>query len=122
VPFGAAAGLVHPASGYSVADSLRLAPKVAEAIAVGGAAAARRVVWSARARAVHRLRRAGLSTLLALSPAQTAEFFALFFALPPHRQYAYLSGREDLAGTAAAMADLFRAAPWPLRRAMALRR
>jgi lycopene beta-cyclase len=122
VRFGAAAGLVHPASGYGVADALRLAPAVAGAIATGGAAAARRVVWPARARAVHRLRRAGLRTLLTLDPDQTAEFFGLFFALPPHRQRAYLSGRDDLAGTAAAMAALFGAARWPLRRRMALRR
>ncbi len=66
VAFGAAAGLTHPATGYGVADALRLAPRVADAIATGGAAAARRVVWPARARAVHRLRRAGLATLLAL--------------------------------------------------------
>jgi lycopene beta-cyclase len=122
VAFGSAAGLTHPATGYGVADALRLAPRVAEAIEIGGAAAARRVVWPARARAVHRLRRAGLRTLLALPPERTAEFFELFFALPPHRQHAYLAGRADLAGTAAAMADLFRAAPWSLRPAMAFGR
>lgn len=122
VRFGAAAGLTHPASGYGLADALRLAPAVADAIATGGAAAARRVVWSRRAAAVHRLRRAGLATLLALRDGQAAEFFALFFALPPDRQRAYLSGRADLAGTAGAMAAMFARAPWPLRRAMALRR
>lgn len=122
VRFGAAAGLVHPATGYGVADALRLAPRVAEAIATGGAAAARRVVWPAPARAVHRLRRAGLSTLLSLAPEETPEFFERFFALPPHRQHAYLSGRDDLAGTAATMVALFRAAPWSLRRRMAFRR
>jgi len=119
VPFGAAAGLVHPATGYGIGDALRLAPKVADAIAGGDPQAARRVVWSARARAVRRLRRAGLATLLALAPEETADFFELFFDLPPHLQRAYLSGREDLAGTAAAMAALFRAAPWSLRRTLA---
>lgn len=122
VPFGAAAGLVHPATGYGVADALRLAPLVADAIAAGGASAARRVVWSARARAVHRLRRAGLRTLLALGPDRTEGFFELFFDLPAHQQRAFLSGREDLTGTAAAMAGLFRAAPWGLRRVLAFRR
>ncbi|HEV7649604.1 MAG TPA: lycopene cyclase family protein [Actinophytocola sp.] len=121
VPFGAAAGMVHPATGYGVGDALRLAPRVADAITRGGAAAARRVVWPARARAVHRLRRAGLGTVLALAPGEHARFFELFFALPEHRQRAYLSGREDLAGNAAAMAAMFRAAPWSLRRRMALR-
>ena len=119
VRFGAAAGLTHPASGYGVADALRLAPAVADAIERGGAAAARRVVWPARARAVHRLRHAGLRTLLALGDEQTPEFFDLFFAQPPHRQRAYLSGRADLAGTAAAMFAVFASAPWSLRRKMA---
>ncbi|MPZ82746.1 MAG: lycopene cyclase [Actinophytocola sp.] len=122
VPFGAAAGLVHPATGYSIADSVRLAPLVAEAIASGGARAARRVVWSPEARAVHRLRRAGLRALLALGPGRTEELFSLFFALPANRQRAYLSGREDLAGTVAAMAGLFRVAPWGLRRVLAFGR
>jgi lycopene beta-cyclase len=98
------------------------APRAADAVASGGAARARRVVWSARARAVYRLRRAGLSTLLALTPEQTVEFFELFFGLPPDLQRAYLSGRDDLAGTARAMAAIFAAAPWELRRKMALRR
>jgi lycopene beta-cyclase len=120
VRFGAAAGYTHPASGYGLADALRLASAVAEAIATGGAAAARRVVWSRRAAAVHRLRRAGLGTLLALGDGQAAEFFALFFALSPDRQRAYLSGRADPVGTAGAMAAMFARAPWSLRRAMAL--
>jgi lycopene beta-cyclase len=75
-------------------------------------------VWPARARAVHRLRRAGLRTLLALGDGQAGEFFDLFFALPPQRQRAYLSGRADLAGTAAAMYAVFASAPWSLRRKM----
>ncbi|GAB3442797.1 lycopene cyclase family protein [Actinophytocola sediminis] len=130
IPFGAAAGLVHPATGYSVADSLRLAPAVASAVASGlqlaGAAGARRavprVLWSPAARAVYRLRRAGLGTLLALPPDRTAEFFALFFALPAHQQRAFLSEREQLAGTVAAMATMFGRASPAVRRAMVLHR
>jgi lycopene beta-cyclase len=126
IPFGAAGGLVHPATGYSVADSLRLAPAVAAAIHRAGPARARRaalrVLWSPAARAVYRLRRAGLGTLLAIPPESTAEFFALFFGLPPHRQRAFLSQRENLAGTVMAMATMFRHASPPLRRAMAVRR
>jgi len=117
--FGAAAGMVHPATGYGVGDALRLAPVVADAIARGER---QNVVRSARARGVRRLRRAGLATLLSLAPEEHADFFELFFALPEHRQRAYLSGREDLTGNAAAMAAMFRAAPWSLRRRMALRR
>ena len=49
---------------------------------------------------------------------QTRDFFELFFRLDPDLQRAYLSGREDVRGTAAAMAKLFRAAPWRLRAKM----
>lgn len=125
IPFGAAAGLVHPATGFSVADTFRLAPRVAGAIhrtlrrgPLAVNLAARHAMWPPAARVVHRLRRYGLATLLALTPEQVPEFFALFFALPAHRQRAYLSGRTDVTGTAAAMAALFRAAPGPLRRAL----
>jgi lycopene beta-cyclase len=67
---------------------------------------------------VYRLRRRGLATLLSLTAAEHEEFFDLFFALPDHHQRAYLSGRADLAGTATAMAAMFRAAPTHLRRKM----
>jgi lycopene beta-cyclase len=67
---------------------------------------------------VYRLRRRGLSTLLSLTAAEHEEFFDLFFALPDRLQRAYLSGRADLAGTTAAMAALFAAAPAHLRRKM----
>ena len=117
IPFGAAAGLVHPATGFSVADTFRLAPAVADTIG-RGQRAVRRVIWPWRARLVYRLRLRGLATLLSLTTAEHEEFFDLFFALPARHQRAYLSGRADPAGTAAAMAALFRAAPSHLRRKM----
>lgn len=117
IPFGAAAGLVHPATGFSVADTFRLATAVADTIG-RGERAVRRVIWSRRARLVYRLRRRGLATLLSLTAAEHEEFFDLFFALPARHQRAYLSGRANPAGTAAAMAALFRVAPAHLRRKM----
>ncbi len=112
IPFGAAAALVHPATGYSVAESFRLAPRVAEAIA--GGRPAWEVVWSPRARVVHTLRRRGLAVLLGLG-GRTPDFFELFFDLSPELQRRYLSEREDVGGSVAAMAALFRAADWPMR-------
>ncbi|WP_326834005.1 lycopene cyclase family protein [Amycolatopsis rhabdoformis] len=129
VPFGVAAGLVHPATGYSVATALRLAPRVAAALAGAFEAgppaarrAAHRTLWTAEARAVHSLRQYGLRALRRMSPSELAEFFDLFFTLPGDAQRAYTSGREDLPGTAAAMARLFRAAPPRLRTRLAGRR
>lgn len=114
--FGAAAGLVHPATGYSVAASLRLAPVVAEAIAAG---APEDVLWSPSAKAVHALRERGLDVLLALPPPRVPEFFRAFFDLPAENQRSYLSQRDDLGGTVRAMAALFRASPWSMRARMA---
>lgn len=137
VAFGAAAPLIHPATGFSVAAALRLAPRLATALrdnldgagpnrgrrdpAGRAAAAAWQTVWSRRALAVHGLRRAGLEALLAMPPQQVPGFFDVFFELPPPHQWTYLTAREDLAGMAGAMSALFAAAPWPLRRHLVLR-
>jgi lycopene beta-cyclase len=120
--FGAAAPLVHPASGFSVATSLRLAPEVADALAAGlpagpGAALAmaRSVLWPPGAAAVHRFRRIGLEALLRMPPAEVPAFFEVFFALAPEHRWAYLVGRADLRGTAATMRALYARAGWRLR-------
>ena len=112
VPLGARAGLMHPATGYSVALALRLAEDVAQAVAGGRDAWS--VLWPTRARQVQRLREMGLTTLLRLPPAGVERFFAAFFALPPERQRSYLSDRTDPAGTLAAMARMARTLPPPL--------
>jgi lycopene beta-cyclase len=120
--FGAAAPLVHPASGFSVGTSLRLAPAVADAIAArlpaGPAAAltaARSVVWPRGSGVVHRFRRVGLEALLRMPPAEVPAFFEVFFTLPPRHRWSYLVGRADVRGTAATMRALYARADWRLR-------
>jgi lycopene beta-cyclase len=120
--FGAAAPLVHPATGYSVASALALAPVVAAALAAhlphapaAALAAARAAVWPPAARVVHRFRRIGLEALLRMPPEMVPEFFGVFFALPDASRWSYLTGRDDLPGTAATMTRLFAAASWELR-------
>lgn len=115
VPFGAATPLVHPATGFSVAPALRLAPRLAAALArylpgdpAGATTAAHRLLWPPSARAVHRLRRHGLQTVLDLPAPLVPQFFDAFFAGPSGR--AFLTGRDDLPGTLAGMAGVFRAA------------
>ncbi|HEY2723979.1 MAG TPA: lycopene cyclase family protein [Pseudonocardiaceae bacterium] len=128
VPFGAAAPLVHPATGYSVAAALALAPKVAGAIrgalGQGGPAeagpAAWRALWSPAALAVHALRRRSLEALLRFPPRCVPDFFDVFFSLPERHRWAYLTGREDIRGTAMAMGSLFTISPWWLRRRLVL--
>jgi len=121
--FGAAAPLVHPASGYSLAATLRLAPAVAGALAEhlpgssdAALAAARSTVWPPAARVVHRVRAIGLEALLRMPEAEVPGFFEVFFALPERQRWAYLTGRDDLRGTLGAMAALFARADATLRR------
>ncbi|HEY5856172.1 MAG TPA: lycopene cyclase family protein [Aldersonia sp.] len=113
VSFGSRAGLGHPCTGYSVAASLAAADLVAAGIAAGEDP--RRVLHPPRSRLVGRLRRMGLRALLGMPADQTAAFFAAFFTLPVGCQRAYLSGRADPVGTAAAMARTAAAAPAPVR-------
>jgi lycopene beta-cyclase len=122
VGFGAAAPLVHPATGFSVAESLRLAPLVANALAeqlprgpAHAVAAASSVLWPLSARIVHVLRRRGLEALLRMPPARVPAFFEAFFDLPARHRWAYLTGRVDLAGMVAAMNALYLGADWGLR-------
>lgn len=121
--FGAAAPLIHPATGFSLAASLRLAPEVAAALAayLPGApddalAAAQRVVWPRDARVVHRVRRIGLESLLRMPPDDVPGFFEQFFALPEPHRWTYLTARDDIRGTVAAMNCLFRISNGRLRR------
>jgi lycopene beta-cyclase len=127
VPFGAASPLVHPATGFSVAAALGLAPRVAYAIkdaldqgSSAAASAAWRTVWSPAALAVHALRRRSLEALLRFPAHCVPQFFDVFFALPERHRWAYLTGREDIRGTAAAMGALFTISPWWLRRRLVL--
>jgi lycopene beta-cyclase len=124
--FGAAGGLVHPASGYSVAASLALAGQVAAAVARqpddgpdAATAAAHRALWSGPARAARAAHRRGLEALLAMPAHLVPHFFDAFFSLPTHRWAPYLAPRPDLAGTLHAMGSVFRAASPQLRRSLA---
>jgi lycopene beta-cyclase len=121
--FGAAAPLVHPASGFNLAATLGLAPAVADAVAShlpagphAALAAADATIWPAAARAVHRLRRVGLEALLRMPPDEVPAFFEVFLGLPERHRWAYLTGRDDLRGMALTMNALFARAGWRLRR------
>nr|WP_270950631.1 lycopene cyclase family protein [Saccharopolyspora oryzae]MDA3627927.1 lycopene cyclase family protein [Saccharopolyspora oryzae] len=127
IPFGAAAGFVHPASGFSIAASLQRAPWLAAAISAalpsGPAAAARAgwsILWPPRAVTGHVLRHRALQALLSFPPEQVPEFFELFFGLAERHRTAFLTPDDDPAGTAAAMSALFASAPWRVRRRLAL--
>lgn len=118
VRFGAAAGFVHPATGYSVAASLRAASRVARAIAAGADVHA--AVWPRPQRRARVLHDYGLDALLRLDAGETAAFFDAFFdacvGLPVERWAAYLRVDTTPGEVARVMARVFRRAPWSVRR------
>ena len=115
---GAAAGLLNPATGYSVAASLRLGPEVAAALAAGRDP--HPVVRAARPRTTAALLGLGLEVLLPLDTAGTDAFFAAFFTLPERAWRAYLDVGSSPSAVAGAMARVFAALP-PAQRARLLR-
>ena len=122
--FGAAAGMIHTATGYSVASSLRSADRVAVAVAsafdVGSDDAQwtsiANAVWPTELRRTRRLHDYGLSVLLEMDSAEIRNFFQTFFELPETKWGSYLridTPPQQLAGV---MTSMFRRAGWPLRR------
>jgi lycopene beta-cyclase len=126
VPYGAAAGFVHPATGYSIAASLAAAGPVADAIVAGlGAGGPARAAARARAAALPRdvriaraLHRRGREALLAMDPGLVPGFFDTFLALPTDTWSGFLAARADPARTLRAMAAMGWRGSWPVRRAL----
>lgn len=128
VGFGAAAGYVHPATGYSLSASLRAAPRVASAIADGIAAdtdasALALHVWNAVWPAAHRRTRVlhdhGLGALLRLGAPDVQTFFEAFFSVPTPTWSPYLRVDATPAEVSRAMAAVFSRVPWPVRARLA---
>lgn len=119
--YGAAAGRVHPVSGFQVTGALDDAPKVAEAVAqalAGGtdpAAAAWQALWPAPRREARELQLLGVTALLGLRREEVPQFFAAFFALPTAQWAAFLHPDTDAATSAATMLRLFAQAPARVR-------
>ncbi len=122
VGFGAAAGFVHPATGYSVARSLGSAPALADALARGldrgGPARAARLAWKAihppALRRAQQLARGGLQVLLGLEGPDLGRFMRAFFAMPTRHWTAFLSGMSPPCAVGHAMMALGRELPTDL--------
>lgn len=125
VPFGAAAAMVHPATGYMLNRALALAPRLAEALVHGlsarpmspeqAAALGWQVVWPRARRQAWAVYRFGMELLLNLDRVQTADFFAAFFDMPVAGWSPYLSGRATGPEIARAMAAVFARVPTAVR-------
>jgi lycopene beta-cyclase len=125
--FGAAAGMIHPATGHSLTTSLERADPVAAAIVteLDRPTPAHRRVWDTmwppsmrRSRLLHEY---GLDVLLTLDDVDTRSFFSAFFELDRGDWAAYLRVTTSPRRLARVMSSMFRAAPWRLRRRLVSR-
>jgi lycopene beta-cyclase len=129
VAFGAAAGYVHAATGFSVAASIRAAPRVAAAIGqavaagvgVADPAPIADAVWPASMRRTRVLHDFGLEVLLDLDDDEVRAFFDAFFELPTKDWSAYLRVDTPPRAISAVMTRLFRSSSWQVRRRLAAR-
>ncbi len=123
VPFGAAASMVHPASGYLQARVFRQAPTLAEALLEGlshstpGAAAdlGNEAVWTRQARTCWELYAVGLELLVHMNTDETARFFGAFFQLPQESWSGFLAGTLSPGNLTRVMTHLLRLLPNSLR-------
>jgi lycopene beta-cyclase len=128
VRFGAAAGMIHPATGYSIGSALRSAGIVASEIraqldrsAASGCVGAldtpsiQSVVWSDAARRTRHLHDYGHDVLLRLDREGVQRFFDTFFDLPIETWPQYLRIDARPSRLAGVMARMFARAPWRLR-------
>jgi lycopene beta-cyclase len=123
VPFGAAAAMVHPSSGYSIAHVLRKAEPVARAIVEAldtdgpelAVAAGNATLWPRAHRALWELYALGLETLVNMNAAETTGFFHAFFGLPQRDWAGFLSGTLRPGELTSVMTRLFRNLPASVR-------
>jgi lycopene beta-cyclase len=125
VPFGAAAAMVHPTSGYLLPRSAVAAPRLAAALAANrgdpdrAARAAWSAIWSWDDVTRNALQRFAARFLLKLSPEEVRAFFDVFFDCPPWVAKAFLSNVAPARDVAQAMSAVFGAVDWSTRVRMA---
>jgi lycopene cyclase-like protein len=114
--FGAAAGMVHPATGYQLGYALGRVEPWADALTYalrsGPRVPATRPIWDAlwplEARRAHALYALGGQILSEMPLKTIRSFFRAFFALPPQRWSAYLSRRLPPEAVASTMLAVWR--------------
>ncbi len=128
--FGAAAGLVHPATGYQMARMLRAGAPLADTIAEGLegglspeqiARAGWQILWSDQLRRAHLLLLFGRDVLAGFDREEISQFFEVFFSLPGQSWRQYMSGETGHREMSGIMLRLFADAENSLRWALARR-
>ena len=121
--FGAAAGLVHPATGYQLTYALQLAPKVAHALRLGleqgspkeAVHLAWLQLWPKEKQRVWDMYQFGMEVLCSLSTKETQSFFQSFFSIRPELWKGFLCAQLPVMELAKAMAMVFLEAPFSVR-------
>ncbi len=101
VPFGSRGGMMHPCTGYSVADSIALVDTAIDALRTGGDPV--QALWPWQARLVYWMRTRGVYGMGRLTTEQSISMFEAFFTASPRRQRALLSAHDDFAPLAAVL-------------------
>ncbi|MFJ4658023.1 lycopene cyclase family protein [Nocardia sp. NPDC088792] len=112
IPFGSRGGMMHPITGYCVADSLSLVDTAVEAIRRGQDPI--EAMWPWEARLVYWMRMRGVYGLGRLTTAQSIAMFEAFFTRPPRQQRALLSAHDDYTALGSAL-FMTVARTWPFR-------
>ncbi|KAL8057850.1 hypothetical protein ABFX02_04G210300 [Erythranthe guttata] len=138
---GGNSGIVHPSTGYTVAQTMALAPFLAETIAeclgstrmIRGAPLYHKAwngLWPLERRCSREYYNFGMETLLKLDLNDTRRFFDAFFELKPHYWHGFLSSRLSVGelfmmgislfghASTTSKLDMLRKCPAPLARMM----
>ncbi|WP_054815865.1 lycopene cyclase family protein [Nocardia arizonensis] len=112
IPFGSRGGMMHPCTGYSVADSLALVDTAVAALLDGRHPVA--ALWPWRARLVYWMRMRGLYGLGRLTTDQSIAMFEAFFTESERGRHALLSAHDDYTALGAVLFNTV-AHTWPFR-------
>ncbi|WP_433757308.1 lycopene cyclase family protein [Nocardia sp. CA-135398] len=112
IPFGSRGGMMHPCTGYSVADSLNLVDIAVAALRQGRDPIAE--LWPRQARLVYWMRMRGLWGMGRLTTEQSISMFDAFFSASPRGQRALLSAHDDYTALGAVLFNTV-ARTWPFR-------
>lgn len=112
IPFGSRGGMMHPCTGYSVADSFALVDTLVDALRTGTDPV--EALWPWQARLVYWMRMRGVYGLGRLTTAQSISMFEAFFTASPRQQRALLSAHDDYAALGAVL-FMTVSRTWPFR-------
>lgn len=112
IPFGSRGGMMHPCTGYSVADSLALADTAVTALQRGRDPI--EALWPWQARLVYWMRMRGLWGLGRITTDQSIAMFEAFFTESERGQRALLSAHDDYTALGAVLFNTV-AHTWPFR-------